>query len=322
MKTMAMLSIVLLMTVPASVEAQDAPSGDVVATSFAWPVGTEGAVTTYQRMLRAGDGTDSDIVVEGSYDFRVEAHDQGILVRHTNFVTTNFASVPALAPDNPLSLLYTRLGSITPNYVVSERGELLRVEGVEEMRDGMREVLGPLLDSLPDQAAEVEGMFQQVTSAEYLFGQLVEQWNLMVAFWIEAELEVGAVYEFEDQAPSPLFPQQLIPFHYEFAAAERVPCEPSTADNACIRFEFRSVPDPQTVADMVAALMKQLGAIGDDSQIEDLQQENLVSLIADPTNLLPYRWEMSQLMRLTGSENGARTEVTRSTEYRYEFSYR
>jgi hypothetical protein len=302
--------------------AQEPPAEEVVVTAFGWPVGTEASVDTYQRMVRAGDGSDSDIVIEGSYDFAVAAHDEGVLVRHGNFSTTNFSSVPELPPENPLSVLYSRLGSVTPNYVVSPSGELIRVEGVEEMRDRMREALQPLVDSLPEQGAALNGMIQQLTSGDYLFNQLSEQWNLMVGFWIDAELELGAVYEFEDQAPSPLIPTELIPFVFQFSAAERVPCSDVHAPDSCVRFEFRSVPDPDIVAELIKGWLEQLGAVGADAAIDSLEQENTVSLIAEAGTLLPHRWEMSRSFSMTGKEDGDPTEATRSDKSVYVFTYR
>lgn len=322
MRAAALLVVGLILSCASSAIAQAPPAEEVVVTAFGWPVGTEASVTTHQRMVRAGGGSDSDIVIEGSYDFAVAAHDEGVLVRHGNFTTTKFRSVPELAPENPLSVLYSRLGSVTPNYVVSGSGELLRVEGVEEMRDRMREALQPIVDSLPEQAAALNGMLQQLTSADYLFNQLTEQWNLMVGFWIDAELEVGTVYEFEDQAPSPLIPTELIPFVFQFSAAERVACSDDHAPDSCVRFEFRSVPDPDIVAKLIAGWLEQLGAVGTDATIDSLEQENTASLIAEAATLLPHRWEMSRSFTMTGKEDGEPTEATRSDRSVYVFTYR
>ena len=294
---------------------------DVVRLSFAWPAGTAAEVETVQRMVRSGDGTDSDITIRGSYGISVEQHPEGLVIHHTPFRTTEFHSVPELPADNPLSLLYSRIGTVTPDYVISPGGELLAVEGVEEMGARMREALLPLADSMPEQAEALTAMLGQLTSREFLFAQIEEQWNGMVGTWLDAEFEVGATYELEEEAPSPLMPQMMIPFLYLFTAVERTPCSDADVALSCVLLEMESCPDPDVLQQLTEQWIAQAGP-DVDGQITSMEQETILRLVAEPGTLLPHRWETERVVRVTGTEQGAPSEALRSDVTVLTFRYR
>lgn len=312
-----------------SLAAQDSARdsrSDVIVTRFDWPVGTHGEVTTYQRTVREGGGTDSDMTIEGSYEFDVESHPEGIRVRHGSFTTTAIESEPELPPDNPVRVLYESVGGVQPDYVVSPSGALLRVEGLDEMRDWMNGALAPVLDSLPPSSGrQIRSMMDQLTSREYLFSQLSDQWQMMVGAWVDADLVIGEVYELESEAPSPLLPDRMIPFLLRFSAEERVPCSEDHPPGSCVRFRFRSFPDPDSTAALVRDLTAELGGAAGAraaSMIESMEQENSVTLVAEPATLLTHRYHMRRTIRLGGQEDGREATSRRLDETIYRFDYR
>ena len=97
------LVVAIYVSVPTVGTAQDvAADPDVVLLQFGWFPGLEASVSMEQRMVRAGQGTDSDIRISTRYHMAVSEHPLGLLVSNTEGELLGVESNVPMPSDNPL----------------------------------------------------------------------------------------------------------------------------------------------------------------------------------------------------------------------------
>ncbi|NIQ31975.1 MAG: hypothetical protein GTN89_16900, partial [Acidobacteria bacterium] len=219
---------------PPTVRAQEAAdtAGEVVAIRFDWPVGLRAEVTASRQRERETEGKTSGFSLTSQYRFETSEHDAGLLVSVTDFRISGFSADPAVT--DFFANVQSKLSGIAPNYVVSRRGELLQLQGLDEIVARSRALLGPMLDSLRNLRAEAATFIQSMLSESYFMSQATEEWNAIAGLWLDADFEVGAVYVLEDEEPSPVLPDVSIPYYYEFSLIDYVPCHESAAPRSCV----------------------------------------------------------------------------------------
>jgi hypothetical protein len=231
----------------------------------------------------AGDSTS----IRVQYSMAVEHHEQGRLIRYSDFSGPDLSGV-----SQPEQQLLQLLSSVVPSYVVSDAGELVAVHGLDSIRATLEGWLDPLLDSLP--AGEFRDLLHQMISEQTLFALAAQEWNALVGTWVGAELEVGAAYELQADEPLPMLGNVLVPFRYELGASGRVPCHPEATTPDCVELIIRSYPDPEQLqAHLEAFLRRMVEAAGPDAGVppltyDDLALETEVVLVARPEDLVPF----------------------------------
>ena len=121
-----------LCVVPAAAQAI---AGDSIVPHFARPVGTVARVQYRQVIEREGDGDQpTRIEFEGEYTLHVHEHPSGLLVEYVDPLATRFRSSPVLAPDDPRRMVYSTIGMVVPDLVISRDGQLLGVDGLARWR--------------------------------------------------------------------------------------------------------------------------------------------------------------------------------------------
>ena len=126
-----MVAAALALALCVAPAAAQATAGDSIVPHFAWPVGTVARVQFTQVIEREGDGDQpTRIEFEGDYTLHVHEHPSGLLVEHLDPLATRFRSSPVLAPDDPRRMVYSTIGLVVPDLVISRDGQLLGVEGI------------------------------------------------------------------------------------------------------------------------------------------------------------------------------------------------
>ena len=249
------------------------------------------------------------------------AHRDGKLIRYTNF------SAPGVSG---LSDVQQRMvqaaSSIVPSYVVSDDGELVRIDQVRELRSSLVEWLHEAIGE--PLSRDLEALMSQMLSEQALAGLANEQWNALVGTWAEAEVEVGAAYELEAEEPLPMLGNVLVPYRYELGASARVPCTPESQELDCVELILRSSPDPEALQPHLDAFVKRtidaMGA-GDKAppiSYKELSIENEIVVVTEPKTLIPHALTITRTVEAVMLVGGVEQVGGEHQIARHVFTYR
>ena len=299
-----------LCVVPAAAQAT---AGDSIVLRFAWPVGTVAQVQYTQVIEREGDGDEpTRIEFEGEYTLHVHEHPSGLLVEYLDPLATRFRSSPVLAPDDPRRLVYSTLGMVVPDLVISRDGQLLGVDGLTTLALAITEVVG---QQAP--AADVQAIVGEMVNGPQLLRTARERWNNQVAIWMDAVLRVGETGGGEALEANPLFPSLVVPYEYRFALLGMEPC--GTSGGSCAQIELASAHDPE---ELNGAMTEALARVGlENLSFDGLVQESRVSLVTDPETLLTHELTMSKRVQGILEEGGQARVFRRLDETRLVYTY-
>lgn len=305
---------------PVLAAAQEEP---VVTFRFAWPAGLEAEVEASNLQIRALPGGTDTTDATVRYRMRVRSHDEGKLVDFDDFepiASSGFAERAGVS----LEAVSQQLGAFMPGLIVSDRGELIRLDNAAQLRQQMETLFRPMFDSLIQINPSAQRMLNAMLSEQYFLSKAAEDWNALVGIWADAEYELGAVYEMESEEPSPLFPNVTIPFHYEFSLINLTKCPAPADDRLCATLEMASFPDDGRMRDLLSAMVERMSGRPGQIVYEDFQVENLITLVAEPETLVPHVLEITQSTQGRGREGNETAEFSqvrvRRFEYRYEGS--
>jgi len=294
-------------------------TGDVIYAYFDWPAGLEAKVTHFRSQVRESGETSDSSLTGASYRMFVDKHPSGLIVGFDDFAL--LGAPGGLAPTD----LMEQLGAFSPRLVIDEFGALLDVKDLDQVVNQINELLQPMLDSLPAEAAGISEMLARMLSREVLVAKVAEEWNALVGTWIEAEFELNAVYESEVNEPVPLFPGRLVPFLYQFWWSERKACGPAAPDLECVVLEMNSFPDPGIMTELLQEMMDNAmsGADAPGFSYESWNVENYVRLLAEPDGLIPHHLEITQAVSGGVVVQGEGTTQFRQIRSRtWEYSYK
>ena len=293
--------------------AAQATAGDSIVPLFAWPVGTVARVQYTQVIEREGDGDQpTRIEFEGEYTLHVHEHPSGILVEHLDPLATRFRSSPVLAPDDPRRMVYSTIGMVVPDLIISRDGQLLGVEGIATLSSAIAEVVGRQAPT-----ADVQAIVGEMASGPQLLRTARERWNNQVGIWMDAVLRVGETGGGEALEANPLIPSLVVPYEYRFALLRMEPC--GTSGGSCAQIELASAHDPE---ELNSAMTEALARVGlENLSFDGLVQESRVSLVTDPETLLTHEFTMSKRVQGILEEGGQARVFRRLDETRLVYTY-
>lgn len=295
-----------------------------IALRFAWPAGMEAEVESeHTKIVQHGTVAPDTQTTRSTYRLMVQDHADG---RKISFVDWNTGGDvdSALVAATERFVTEEFLAQFRPAFVVGPDGELLRLEGYEPIRDMLDSILRPMFDTMPGDKAPRLRFLDRLLSDEFLLSQVADEWNPLVWSWSDLDFEVGAVYEKDFERPSPIMPDELIPFHVENSLISRVPCEDGAADSACVSLVMRLVPDPDVLAPMAVRFLKQTSGFSNSlGKAWRMDIENIIRLVTEPATLTPHRLEIRQTVEISGPQDSltkslaGRQESVRRWVYRY-----
>lgn len=299
--------------------AQEEPV-DTVRLRFGWKPGTVAEVEARTSRERIAERTDS-ISSGGRYRMTVEAAPEGIRIRYDDFqVDTVGAPAEAAAV---VQGVMQQVAGLIPEVVIAPDGAFHSVAGVETLRARLDTLFTSLLGSEEggDQAlSAIRGMF----SEDALNLMAAQEWNTLVGTWVDADLEVGAVYEYEDEGQIPILPGATVPMITEFSVLRRLGCVDEDVGEDCVEIQAITYPDPEAMAELIERFLAQLApaeAAAAGLAFEELEVETELLLVTEPATLLPHRATMiksvSGAVRADEGESAfAQTDI-RTYHYRY-----
>ena len=306
--------------VPALAAAQQPGTGkpETVALRFAWPQQLIASVESERVRVRKTERLDS---TASAVTYRMESgagKSNELLISFTDFEL----HAPAAGQTMPTQALLEGVASLVPSYRVTHKGEFLGVYDVAQLKVRLDSMFEPMLKD--DESGQLKSLFQSLVSEQYLNSAGAQEWNSLVGMWVGADLELGQVYELEEESPIPLIPGAVVKMKTEFAIEERVPCQQGSADNQCVQIRMYSEPDSAAMRALLQKFMDNLGSAAVNQEMpvfEDLVISSELLLITKPETLVPYYLELVKVVEGRGRVGTEVAPLSQVDRRRYWYSY-
>jgi hypothetical protein len=171
--------------------------------------------------------------------------------------------------------------------VVSRNGAFLRIEGTTAAEDALKKMPG--LERVPAQARQ---QLLQIAPATFE-KEARDGWGALVGVWAGNDLEIGADYVMEGEAPVAVLPGERVRIDTRLRAERRLDC-PGTGRPGCLELRLRSVPSAEDTDRIINAIIAKLGVTNFPASLSDLSMVTEVSLVTEPDRLLPHRLEVKR----------------------------
>lgn len=135
-------------------------------------------------------------------------------------------------------------------------------------------------------------------SSEGVANGILASYSNIVAFWLDADLEVGSEYETESAREIPLMPGRTLPAVQRFAVTRRLPCERGRSDTSCVRLVVVEEFKTDSVRAMLALLMQERGVAAEAAGFENVEMSRRVEIVAEPWSLVPYAFSSDVDLRV------------------------
>jgi hypothetical protein len=315
------LAPVLLALVSVPLAAQ-AP-GKTVPLRFGWQPGMRAEVEMRQVRIRETNGRRDSVRVASTYRMEVTEHPEGLAVTYADM---RWTELPDVGPE--MERIFQRMASTGTGgrgrTVITDGGDFVRLDGVEQVAMEMRAALAPLLAEVD--SAGLSGLDETLgtmMSREALEEEAAGEWNALVGTWVQADLDVGASYSLDSSFESPLVPGLEIPMTLGFRVVDWTACNKAQAHSRhpvrCVELVMTSAPDARAVAEAVRGFMERAGVADDELEavLGQLAVETQVTLITEPGTLRPHQMRMLEVVRAGDDEDAALRIETRTYTYRY-----
>jgi len=306
--------------VPARAAAQEPDARpDTVRLRFAWPAGTVATVETTRFRERIAERTDT-LAGSVTYRMQVREHDEGLAIIYDILSLT--AAPQVTGGLRAFQAVSEQLADVVPNYVVSRDGEFLRIQDAAAFKARLDSLFAPAF-AREGSTGQASALFQSMLSEQTLEALAANEWNTLVGMWVGADLELEAVYGFEEEVPIALLPGETVRMNSEFAIVDRLPCTEDVPTPDCVEIQLFSYPDEEAMKAVLRRFMQRVA--GDAAAafvIEALEIENELLLVTEPATLLPHRAVIVKSVRAVGRQSGEPSEFSQTDVRTYTFTYR
>lgn len=310
-----------LAVVAAPLAAQD-EAADTVRLRFGWQPGMRAEVETEQVRIRDTEADRDSVRMAFTYRLQVAGHPEGLAVTYADMRWTDLPGDASSGMRRLFDALAASSSGGRGRTVVTRGGEFVRVEGTEEMAREVAQAMESLFAQVDDAGlANLRQMLSGMVSPEALSAAAEDEWNALVGTWVDADLEVGGVYELESSFQTPVFPGVEIPVLLEFQVEGWTPCTGAAGDGEepCVALVMISQPDAEVVAGAVRRFLEQAGLPVEEAGglFAQLAVETFVTLVAEPATLRPHRLEIRRVVTGGTEEDAPMQTDTRIYTYRW-----
>lgn len=263
---------------------------DSVSLRFNWPVGLTARVDRSWLQQNWSGGRSDTISAVYSHRLRVEPHQLGRLIRFDSSVTSGIDKVDS-PPSRIIPLIVDLLSIVTPGYVVRSDGELVEIADLDHFKSRADSLIKPLIEKLAPLSPNATALLQSITSEASLTNIAAGEWNWIVGAWIDADLEVGAVYQDETREPHPMLQGLMIPTRSEYSVTERTPCTDSNATPSCVKLWMYTISDLSVTRDTLRRILAEVPEVDVEKYVAMMESRTVeleVTVIAEPATLVPY----------------------------------
>jgi len=278
-RAVSSLALAGLLTHCATSSGAGGPAADAAGgLRFAWPDGLTVKVSSTSTTTEDGQPPEHSGL---DYQLRLEGQGEERKLITEQLTPTGGGASPAEGP--PPSL---------PTIILGPKGELRRVEGIEQVVQEM--VQEAESQGIPkEQQEQITGLVRDAMERAAR-----SQWELLVGKWSGLALKPGESVERKSQTTVPLF-GSMAATREKVSLKERVPCTEGAAEKRCVRLVLESTLDPEGLDRSMAELLRQLKAtmkanMGLPDQaipemtVMKLRVDSTLEFIVEPETLVPH----------------------------------
>ncbi len=298
-------------------------TGERIALHFGWPAGLRIEVATFWERSRRRGELAREHRGHSRHEIRTERAAGGALRIRT-------LHDPPADDGGPVETrLDARVSSLMPDYVVGGEGDFLGIVDVERLRDDLRLFLRDLFPGGP-QGVDGDALVDGLTREDLLESAAAGEWNWLVGAWAGGDLEIGAVYAYDEPGTLAALGGAAVRTHHRFTLLGRTSCRDDGRGAECVELAIRSEADPvdiERAIDHATApgagppVRGRQGGAPDHEVIEELSVLTEVRLITEPHTLLPHRFEQTRATQGRALAGGAPVEFEQREQkivhYRY-----
>lgn len=281
------------------------PGGDTVRLTYAWKPNLKIDVETRRGRIRRHFLPEPHRTSIGiRYLLSTAARDENLHVTFSDLATIqdNLAN-----GERPFVEAALQFAGLIPDFLVSPKGEFLRVENASAVSSQLKQFISSAVPSLEDSPGLAQAL-ERVSSEQFLEASSAKQWDGIVGFWIGEDLEIGVTYEAEGTAPHPLVPNVPIAMKLTYGATRRVPCGTESEVPKCIELFWTSEVGGDQIQKLARDLADRLGDESERQKIESLQFTMIkeeIRLVTEPDTLVPHYFEFRKTIEGRGGPNDA-----------------
>jgi hypothetical protein len=299
----------------ASALAQDV---DPIALRFAWPDRIVLQVERAFERTTEGAGGIAPKRSTSRFTWTGTRSDEGYRLAFSDHAVVLEEPPPtSSAPLVQLEYAQRRLEPLLPTLIFDASAAVLRVEGLAELRERLREEYA----AIPGLAEGPKGqqLLAFLTSEELLTERALEDWNRAIEPWHGMDAELGAEEEQEVTADAM---GATIRNVLSYRLDRRVPCAEATPEPACVRMILTHSPRFSDTRNAVRALLgfdpvEALDA-GSDAEVEI---RNTYTTDTDPATLVPVRYVKEKRWSIRWLDaKGVEQRMGRTDRWTYSFS--
>jgi len=292
-------SILIVIALLTGSHAQANDSVDKVILTYVPQPGLTGYIEYYGDRLKIQDGVESiEMSMTGTVLAKTVKHPDGVLSLTTeptfNFETSNTEMKQFMDP------ILGALSSVEIRAVISDEGELLRLEGMEQALATTRKSVSTLIDTLPvDFKPMMNNLVNASLSEEALFVKAQDNLSLQLTQWIGGELEKGYIYETEFNNKIPEFGNITVGFDGVYEYLGKISCNEADETLSCAELSFQSSMKTEHAKQLTKAVSEQLKLPIDDDFT--MTFDTTVIVVAEPSTLKPF--SVSKIKRVGAPAN-------------------
>lgn len=294
-------------------------AAEPVKFDFSWPAGLRAQVTVESERTRGSGAERKTTSATTHYEIVTRPVDDSVVVTPGQ-VRMDVGAAVSPAERAPLEM--ATLAGLPP-YVVSAKGEFLRIQDVAKVRDEIRQLVLKMLPPSPDAEARAraEKVLDQVTSEAVLTAQQEGEWNLIVGYWLGASLDIGAPYATSYHMAIPIVPGATARWDSRFQLLRLVPCERQGQARTCAELELVNTPDRADVTQAIGRFVSN-AMPNAQGQLEDMELEQHLRLSTEVPGLIPHHYEYTKTVRVKSTDKGEKKVAEQVQVQRVDFDYR
>lgn len=288
---------------------------EAVTLEFAWPEDLSGSASyTFRRTKEVGGGRE-ELAGSGRAGIAVSPVAGNLLIAfHDSEIDIETNNVPGV--QGRIQGLLAQVGSESPDYLVSRRGEFLGLQDPAGFRQAVRAAVDGMIGDMPPETAQQVGpLLDSVLSEAQLTAMAEGLWNRDVGSWVGMALEPGTPLKLDSTQVFPVLGDTELPVRLSYRLVGDAPCGEG-GGAGCVELESRSLMDAPEAAAAFGAFLQQIDPSGEANlSVGDYRVEVTARLVTDPDTLVPYTSRMDRVSTLVLLVNG-QTLTVRETDLR------
>jgi hypothetical protein len=290
-----------------------AAESEKITLAFDWPELLISEVTLDRKIETKGEGQAGIVRTRVSFRVMSEGHPEGQLVRFSRPQFEDLEATGGSAVE--LAARVQDLALVLPDFVASSDGQILRLEGLDDLRKELLDVATERLTGRGLDDAKRKALVNGFATGPRLHQAVLELWVPLVLVWANQEFLVGQVYRREAPLLLPLAGGMPAPGVILTAVRRHLPCNKDERSVKCVELEVKSALDPGDSARLLEEVRSRSAALagGKAPPLEAVGFETRQLLVAEPRFLIPHRLEL--VRRGTQKLAGRTTESLDERQY-------